>query len=276
MTMTRAELPQFDVDDTGALTRTVADDMTAIFGTAARAPVATPPRHEPDGAPWLGRRQLLGATAAGLVAATIAAGILVGKSVTALPTPAPTPAVGARASAPTRAPAAPAFYGRLTIPVAGPVERQAIGAGPASPATADATAPAAVAAPAAGVAAPADVPAPPLNIAAVAQRPSPDARFEPARSAFPAPAGDGCGENSEACLTERVELADQQVEEAFDHAFAAGVRQRTLRGYEREWDRARNISVERPDDSLRLFGMIASDLRNLADDVTARGGAAVR
>jgi hypothetical protein len=68
----------------------------------------------------------------------------------------------------------------------------------------------------------------------------------------------------DACVADRLDGADRSLAEVFEQAELAGVKRRLLRGYEREWDRARVEADDRPDEAMRLFGMITSDLRTLA------------
>jgi hypothetical protein len=63
--------------------------------------------------------------------------------------------------------------------------------------------------------------------------------------------------------------ADGDVARAYAEATSSGVRARDLRDYRSEWIRARNVAADRPREALRIYDMVAADLRTLADDAVA-------
>jgi len=73
---------------------------------------------------------------------------------------------------------------------------------------------------------------------------------------------------AEECLRSRVRYGDQRVAASFEMAAAAGVRSSILRDYRDEWVRARGLAIKRPQEAVRVYGMIDSDLRLLAADPT--------
>lgn len=68
------------------------------------------------------------------------------------------------------------------------------------------------------------------------------------------------------CTNVRLYAADGDVARAYAEATSSGVRVRDLRGYRSEWIRARNVAADRPREALRIYDMVAADLRMLADD----------
>lgn len=71
------------------------------------------------------------------------------------------------------------------------------------------------------------------------------------------------------CTNVRLYAADGDVARAYADATSSGVRVRDLRGYRSEWIRARNVAADRPREALRIYAMVAADLRMLADDAAA-------
>lgn len=256
----------------------VADDMAAIFGEGQRAGDETLRRADPHvGAPQ-GTRQrsrplivtLL--SVAGL-AATIGTGVVVGNSVgaanadpSARPTtvaarPAPMPASGAENRTPTPMALPPEVMPDAMVASAAP---------PDLPASATAVA------------------RPPKQAMAASTPPRlafretrddgerPDVSFrriprviqdQPANP----PAAIAAGPRSDCygdadCTNVRLYAADGDVARAYAEATSSGVRVRDLRGYRSEWIRARNVAADRPREALRIYDMVAADLRMLADD----------
>jgi hypothetical protein len=70
------------------------------------------------------------------------------------------------------------------------------------------------------------------------------------------------------CLEPQLRSTEQGVAAAYERATIAGVRPKTLRDYRAEWIRARSLATKRPQEAIRLYGMIGSDLRLLAVDPT--------
>ncbi|UZK68722.1 hypothetical protein OKW76_11810 [Sphingomonas sp. S1-29] len=108
---------------------------------------------------------------------------------------------------------------------------------------------------------------PPTSVRRAPYRLAPDLVTAPAAPLADRPA---CDDRNGACMASRVAAAEQALVEAFDRADAAGVRQRTLRAYGRDWDRAADEAATSPDDALRLYREITLDVRRLADDAVAR------
>ncbi|WP_184505079.1 hypothetical protein [Sphingomonas endophytica] len=71
------------------------------------------------------------------------------------------------------------------------------------------------------------------------------------------------------CTNARLYAADGEVARAYAEATSSGVRVRDLRDYRHEWIRARNVAAARPSEALRIYDMVAADLRMLADDAVA-------
>lgn len=78
----------------------------------------------------------------------------------------------------------------------------------------------------------------------------------------------GCATADE-CLQSEARDGDKRVMASYEMASAAGVRPATLRDYRDEWLRARGLVARRPQEALRVYGMIESDLRLLAADPSA-------
>ena len=70
------------------------------------------------------------------------------------------------------------------------------------------------------------------------------------------------------CLESRLRAGERGVARAYDTAMTAGVWARTLREYRAEWIRARGLAMRKPQEAIRIYGMIGSDLRLLAADPT--------
>jgi len=68
------------------------------------------------------------------------------------------------------------------------------------------------------------------------------------------------------CLAPQLRAAERGVAVAYDQATQAQVRAGTLRDYRDEWLRARRVAARRPREALRIYGMIAADLRLFAED----------
>lgn len=71
------------------------------------------------------------------------------------------------------------------------------------------------------------------------------------------------------CTNVRLYAADGDVARAYAQATASGVRVRDLRDYRSEWIRARTVAADRPREALRIYDMVAADLRALTDDAVA-------
>ncbi|MFK3891260.1 hypothetical protein [Sphingomonas sp. NPDC079357] len=71
------------------------------------------------------------------------------------------------------------------------------------------------------------------------------------------------------CTNVRLSAADGDVARAYAEATRSGVRVRDLRDYRGEWIRARNVAAYRPREALRIYDMVAADLRTLADAAVA-------
>lgn len=238
-------------DGAAAEMHAVAADMTAIFGAAS---TFTGDRAAPLRATMRARtRRPITAIAAVLIAAAVAAGLLAGRTVPTAPsTPAARPHAAAR---PQPAPSSGQRFDSYALDVFPPA------------ATADVQPPVAASLPVreATASRPPVTAEPPVfrPEATVIQAPQ---QTEPAAEAPAAVTRGGC--DGAGCWTEQVEAADDRLGEAFDEAEQAGVRGRTLRQYQREWDRARRRSLDRPDDALRLYAMITSDIRMLTENAT--------
>ncbi|MBY9064394.1 hypothetical protein K7957_15765 [Sphingomonas yunnanensis] len=251
--------------------RDVAEDMAALFGSGVRPAPATPPRPLPARSARRGRSLALGA--AGLAVA-VTAGVLagtsaVGPAVSRPAAAAPSRAAVARAmpdAAPSRAPVALPPTALADLPAALP-----------SPAEIARTAEHAPiddrAAPLPALATPAPVAprytAPPRPVAAPRFAAAP--RLPSAPTARPVAVravsgnGEGCLDDPY-CAGERLYDADGEVASAYAEATQAGVSARLLRDYRGEWLRARRVGRNRPREALRVYGMVAADLRMLATD----------
>lgn len=252
----------------------VANDMAAIFGDGVRSS-ASPRRASPIRRSG-NRRGLIVAMIAGTLATTVAVGVVGGNR--AIDVPAAPPIVSRPGDREPRATVRPALNRQPKVA--------------ASPAVEPIPAPAAV------VAAAPDLPAEKAGAAKVS---SSSARAEaivvtslPAATAAAIPSRSPaaveeraarepainqhatCNDNSDACLSRRIDTAERQLAMAYEEAVAVGVRSRVLRDYRSEWVRARDAAIERPAYALRLYGMITADLNTFADDAAARGGAAAR
>lgn len=75
---------------------------------------------------------------------------------------------------------------------------------------------------------------------------------------------------AEECLQSRIRRDDQRVASSYEMAAAAGVRSSLLRDYGDEWIGARGLAKKRPQEAIRIYGMIDSDLRLLAADPTVQ------
>jgi hypothetical protein len=76
-----------------------------------------------------------------------------------------------------------------------------------------------------------------------------------------------CNDGSD-CLQSRLYTADRDLLSAYNDAASAGVNVRDLRAYRSEWLRARSLVDDRPREALRIYGMIASDLRLFTDEAS--------
>lgn len=70
------------------------------------------------------------------------------------------------------------------------------------------------------------------------------------------------------CLEFQLRAGENGVARAYETATIAGVRPKTLREYQAEWIRARAVAIKQPQEAIRIYGMIRSDLRLLAADPT--------
>ncbi|MHA6723936.1 hypothetical protein [Sphingomonas sp. RS2018] len=67
-----------------------------------------------------------------------------------------------------------------------------------------------------------------------------------------------------------VQIAERRAAHAYEVAATVGVRPRLLRDYRLELERARGEAIARPGYAERIFGMIAADLSQLADEAEDR------
>ncbi|MBW6527524.1 hypothetical protein KZ813_11800 [Sphingomonas sp. RHCKR7] len=253
--------------------RDVAEEMAALFGPGVRPASAAPPRPLPARS---GRRRSLALGAAGLAVA-VTAGVLAGTSAVgpvARSPAAPVPTRAAtRAAAPSAVPNATPGPAPLALPptvladspeavppvaeMARPAERAPID--PAAPLRARATlAPVAP-----------RYTAPPRPTAAERYAAAPRVPSAPAARPVAVRAASGNGErclDDPYCAGERLYDADGEVAAAYAEATQAGVSARLLRDYRGEWLRARRVGRSRPREALRVYGMVAADLRMLATD----------
>ncbi|TCP31822.1 hypothetical protein [Sphingomonas sp. BK235] len=234
----------------------VADDLAAIFGPGRReAPpasgrAAAPPRRRGVALAALGTLGVAGAVVAGVLAGTQAID------------PAAVPAPRARVAAARPAAVAPA---RVVVPPALAPAPQLAAATP--PAEADPAAPRKQEPSAPPSATRVAALAPPRAGSGAPLRVETSARPRAVRAALPRRVR--CGDDA-ACLGERLYAADGAVAGAYAEASDAGVRARLLRAYRGEWLRARDIAADEPREALRVYAMIAADLRMLAEESDAR------
>lgn len=242
----------------------VADDMAAIFGREVRsAPAALPVLAHPERLRRR-RRPWLAMLAAGGVLAMLTAGIVGGSNVMEAPVAAPAKRVATKRPQPLPQPAA--------VPAVAPQPVQIADATPALPPSPDAgteDAPVTPEAPAPRPYTPAremSIDAPPRPVAPRVERPS----YAPERAAVlaTAPVRSACFDEA-SCLAPQLRSAERTVAIAYDQATMAQVRAGTLRDYRDEWLRARRVAVRRPREALRIYGMIAADLRVFAEDAPA-------
>ena len=252
----------------------VADDMAAIFGREQRSDaVALPVLARPDRVrrrrrPW---RAVL---ATGGVVTMLAVGVVAGSTVMEAPDAVPVKAVAARRTTPPpRQAAAPVELAAPAMPVA-PVAPVALAATTVQPSVPPVPAgePAAM---------PPPVSAAPRARAGVAEDvadalPRPVPRSEPVERLVPVPdrrpalasvatRREACFDEA-SCLAPQLRAAERGVAVAYDQATQAQVRAGTLRDYRDEWLRARRVAARRPREALRIYGMIAADLRLFAED----------
>lgn len=235
----------------------VAHEMAAIFGAGQRietrgraAPPARPTRRR-------GVRPGMAALLLGALGVAVAGGVMMGRDAVGpmVATAAP-PVVAPRSAAAPRATVLPASV----APMAAPPE--IVEARPA-PAREDAPAVAQLAGPGPRPVAVGRVAATPESAPAPAAAPA-----VYARAALAPVARTRCfGE--EDCLNVRLYDGDGEVARAYRAATQAGVAPRTLREYRSEWLRARDVADRRPREALRIYGMIAADLFDLAGDAAA-------
>lgn len=242
----------------------VADDMAAIFGRELRsAPAALPVLAHPERLRRK-RRPWLAMLAAGGVVTMLTAGIVGGSNVMEAPAAAPAKRIATKRPQPLPQPAA--------VPAVAPQPVQIADATPSLPPSPNAVADDAPVTPAA----PAPRPyvstrdivaeAPPRPVARPVERPS----YAPDRAAVlaTAPTRSACFDEA-SCLAPQLRSAERTVAVAYDQATMAQVRAGTLRDYRDEWLRARRVAVRRPREALRIYGMIAADLRVFAEDAPA-------
>lgn len=239
--------------------RDVADDMAAIFGPAQRTDVVALPDRGRREAPHRRRRGWLAAMAAGGVAAMLAAGVVGGSNV--LEPPAAIPAkTGRKPVSVTPAPRAVALPEPVQI-AAAPMASDPAAATPA------ADEPPRLPKPAPRPVAPEQVAALPPGIVASRSEPPRTAPDRDARPTLVSTQRADCFDDA-TCLAPQLQAAERTVAIAYDRATAAQVRAGTLRDYRDEWIRARRVALGRPREALRIYGMIASDLRLFADDAS--------
>lgn len=293
--------------DPGGTVTTVADDMTAIFGTGVRTALVGPVPAASAGSRTARRGALVVLSALGMLA-VIGGGVLAGRSAVGGATVAAAPAKRAGPTgashvvlAPIASVSAPAAVGSApaaallsasaaesTVPTSRPLAASPAPAGSnTQPPDVDRIASGGTAAetPAPGTervadaprpipVAPADVSAPPPPRAASVAAPQllPSAREDRVAAAPFPPDRFECEGSAQVCRAARFDEADRRLASAFRSAEDAGVEPKTLRGYRDVWERARRESVVHPRNALQLYGMVTSDLYNLADDASARAG----
>lgn len=99
--------------------------------------------------------------------------------------------------------------------------------------------------------------------AADAQR----AQREEARTRRPTVAANGCapGSNEDRCIFADVLAADRRLRAAWSRATRAGVPNDDLVAIRRRWTRARGISLESPDETIRRYDALATALDDLVE-----------
>ncbi|MEH3038168.1 MAG: hypothetical protein PGN23_17000 [Sphingomonas adhaesiva] len=239
-----------------------AQEMAAIFGEGPR--IATPRATAPPPPPARpGRRAGMAALFVGALGVAVAGGVMLGRdAVGPAATSPPAPTRAAR-SAPLSAPlrAAPPRAAALAPTAVAPVSLPPVAAPDVPDDTRGETPAPAVVVPRA--APPAFAAAVPVPEAAPAPAPAPATYAPPVRAARMRCFGEVD------CLNVRVYETDGEVARAYRAATRAGVPPRMLREYRDEWLRARDLAERRPREALRLYGMIAADLFDLAEDAAA-------
>jgi hypothetical protein len=243
--------------DAAATASAVSSDMEAIFGRPAPRNVSRPPSPLPLVTAPPRRRGVRAAVLTGALATTVAGGLLAGWAAIGSSEQAPAKTTPTRRAAP---PTAEADTAR--DPLLPPAEIASTSPLVQPPVLEDASEP--VDEPSSDALAPSE---PPAIVAPAPPRAEPVAirdRPEPVRPiARPA---DPCATDGPACARAQLTQADRDVLDAYDMAAEAGARRRVLRDYRDEWDRARRLAAVRPQEALRIYGMIESDLRQLADE----------
>lgn len=258
----------------------VAEDMAAILGTdiqVAPTPSAAPRLNEaPQGKSHGGSPNWKIAVAAAVLVTTVGAGVLVGKTTLDAPeqvAASEQPVSRQRTAAPARSRAIDTAASRQQPPADTQIaERLAADLST----DAEATSPALLAAvddrPAPLPERPSDRPSDrPSNGSPAQERRVPYRLAPDIVDTRPSPPADRVASNAprRADMAPRIEAADAELADAFDRADAAGVPERTLRAYGREWDRAADEAAARPEYALRLYRAITLDVRGLADDTAA-------
>lgn len=247
--------------DAGEVAHVVGDDMAAIFGPRVRLaldpPMATPASVRSGGRP--GRTM---AICGGALALALTAGALVGNNT--LDVPAATGALHAskQVARSARRLAARQVPDRASPPAS--VASSGVAHDGERPSIDDVSSPTPH-----RPASPADAivavsPPPPASVAAVHQPTVTDQERIPLAPMTGRPRG--CDDDTDECLSHRVDTAGRRLANVFDQAAAAGVRGRVLRDYQRLWLRAQDEAVDRPFYSLRVYEMITSDLYTFIDD----------
>ncbi|MEH3105085.1 MAG: hypothetical protein PGN12_14445 [Sphingomonas phyllosphaerae] len=260
----------------------VADDMVAIFGEGQRA--ADEPLHRADrhvgtrrGEPPRSRPMIVALLGAAGFAAMIGTGVVVGKYAVGAPIVAPSPRPKTVAARPAPVPVSRS-EGETLKPMALPPEvlPEAM---VASAAPSDVPASAKVVAKRLGQTETAAAPSrlEPRHsrgtgeLADLSSRRTPRViQHEPANppAAVAASSRAACYGDID-CTNVRLYAAESDVARAYAEATSSGVRVRDLREYRSEWIRARYVAAARPREALRIYDMVAADLRMLADDADA-------
>lgn len=271
----------------------VKDDMVAIFGPDQRADAPSPLARVVPAKPKGNRAPIYAALSVCGVATMLVAGVVGGQNVV---NGAPMPSKSARMMHATSrdavAPSKPPVLASLSSPRALAGAELTAGSPALSTAPAPAPAPSVVSPPtrsnrATPEALPVEAPVPRrasvrdanvrdgrddrtaavISVAVARRAPTAavdDRRSQPALAVAPQPE---CSTISE-CLESRLRAGERGVARAYDTAMTAGVRARTLREYRAEWIRARGLAMRKPQEAIRIYGMIGSDLRLLAADPT--------
>lgn len=252
-------------DDVGTIMRSVSEDLVAIFGPGIRALEHMPGVRRSARVRSGRRRQALAAIAAGVLATAVVAGMFAGRSATEAFTTARAPRVGDQTSRPMKSPSSATAISKFPAqtPIASLV---------AVPIPVAQTALISATSRAANMSSAVLSPPAPSSVTTVVSKPSRSVSRETAIGVPVIAQQSSYDDEADGGFASRVDLAEQRLADAYDRALAVGVRPNILRGYRREWDRARREAAEQPQASLRLYAMITSDFYNLVDDAEASDG----